>query len=1134
MTTRNPWLGLASYDVPKGMEEDYLFCGRDEETMDIVRLIDNNLFITLYGSSGIGKTSLLKAGVIPILKRKDYFPLYVRLSQESNEISYAEAIVKHLKSCGLTEESLVTMEHADGNDRLFLWNYFATTRFYNAEGREIYPVIILDQFEEVFRDADKAKAELLLQQIYLLLNDELEMPDAEGYSADTNYRFVASIREDYLFVLEDSIDELSLDLYKNNRYRLRPMKPENARQVILVPGRDCIEESEKEKVAEKALELAKKPQSDDIDTLLLSLVCAGTFDKKVGEKITFGDLSIWKDNPMQVYYQDAMKALNADQIRYIQQHLIREDGSRKRVSVETLKNVLGENDFQELTKGKNRLFSIGDKGQVELLHDKLAMAVYEERKAFEERERKKKLRRRVSVIGVLVLAVVGVFFFQNSKLKQQRWKMLESQSRLVAEKVVANASDDSYLARQVALEILPMDLNHPDRPYTPEAERALREANQYHSAIIRVKNNVGSACFSPDGKEIMTCSYDDSTFRFYDKTGGLVRSFKTGFYCYRSTYSSDNQRILSCFRGKYHGHGDHRLMLDSILMILDVNDGSIIKSIVVDNYMYHSVDFAPNGKRFITTSSHTIEIWDVETGALVKTIESERFYRKAKYSPDGKLIAAIDTRTENWLDEEEEHLVIFDAETYQEKQRQTIIGSSIHSIDFSQDGKKYLVSSTVLFGDGSIKIWSVEKGNLLAEIKTDDIYNVSFCPNGDKILSSSPWSYSTSSENNYKTIKIWDANSGEEIQTLYGHKDYVESVRFSPDGNEVVSASLDKTIRIWNLRQDDNSKVLVKSDTRLFEPVIDFRNNLIASSCADSTIRVWDLQSGKEILKLKKENGFGVVAINPNGEQLAYTSDMSLCFYDLKEGAIINSITDTTNYFHNITYGLDGKKMVFTTSKRQQDTIRLSDYKIKLLDLETDSIVWAIPQPDHWGSVEFSPNGKHILYGLPQPYVFDAVTGEEILVGSEKRSSFSKFATYSHDGKLIASLADDNSIRIWDAETGNCIKTLEGHENGVLCARFSPDGKYIVSGSKDKTVCVWELLSGVCVCTYKGHDASVVNVAFTSDGKHIISISDDSASDDSTIRLWDFPPLQELIDQTRERFKDRPLTPEERRMYYLE
>ena len=272
MARKNPWRGLASYEEPQGNAQDYLFCGRDEETLDMVRLIENNLFVTLYGSSGIGKTSLLKAGVIPILRRKDYFPLYVRLSQENDKKSYAEAIVDKLRNSGLQDERNAVQEHADGNDRLYLWEYFATTRFRNADGRKVYPVIILDQFEEVFRDADKRKAELLLKQIYLLLNDELEMPTAEGYSSETNYRFVASIREDFLFVLEDSIDENSLDLYKNNRYRLRPMKPENAKQVVLIPGKDCIEESQKQEVSEKIVSLAKRNKNGDIETLLLSLV----------------------------------------------------------------------------------------------------------------------------------------------------------------------------------------------------------------------------------------------------------------------------------------------------------------------------------------------------------------------------------------------------------------------------------------------------------------------------------------------------------------------------------------------------------------------------------------------------------------------------------------------------------------------------------------------------------------------------------------------------------------------------------------------------------------------------------------------------------------------------------------------
>ena len=524
MTYHNPWLGLASYEETKGAENDHQFCGRDEETLDVVRLIDNNLFITLYGSSGIGKTSLLRAGVIPILRRKDYFPLYVRLSQEPKEISYAEAIVQKLQNSGLTQESGNTTKHPEGNNRLYLWNYFATTRFYN-EGREVYPVIILDQFEEVFREGDKAKAELLLKQIYLLLNDELEMPDEAGYSADTNYRFVASIREDFLFVLEDSIDANSLDLYKNNRYRLRPMKPDNAREVVLIPGKDCIEESEKEAIAKRIMDLATRPQSDAIDTLLLSLVCAGTYDKKAGQKIALDDLSIWKNNPMEVYYQEAVKGLSADQVRYIQQHLILEDGSRKRIDSKEVKTALGENTYQQLTQGKNRLFALGDKGQVELLHDQLGMAIYEERKAFEERERKKKFRRRISVIGIMVLAVAGVFMFQNHSLKQQQRQARENRLRFVAEKsITLTDKGDSYSARVLALDLLPKDIEK--NSHLPEAEAALRYAFDHQSAILKGHTNaVNTVCYSFDGKYILSSSMDGTIKLWNSQSGTCIKTY---------------------------------------------------------------------------------------------------------------------------------------------------------------------------------------------------------------------------------------------------------------------------------------------------------------------------------------------------------------------------------------------------------------------------------------------------------------------------------------------------------------------------------------------------------------------------------------------------------------------------------
>ena len=89
MNNNNPWRGLVSYDDPANSKH-YEFCGRDEEASQLVRLIDNSLFVTVYGRTGVGKTSLLKAGVFPVLRLHNYIPLYIRLSQGSKEKSYAE------------------------------------------------------------------------------------------------------------------------------------------------------------------------------------------------------------------------------------------------------------------------------------------------------------------------------------------------------------------------------------------------------------------------------------------------------------------------------------------------------------------------------------------------------------------------------------------------------------------------------------------------------------------------------------------------------------------------------------------------------------------------------------------------------------------------------------------------------------------------------------------------------------------------------------------------------------------------------------------------------------------------------------------------------------------------------------
>lgn len=1116
MTTKNPWLGLASYEEPKNDGNDYQFCGRDEETLDVVRLIDNNLFITLYGSSGIGKTSLLRAGVIPILRRKDYFPLYVRLSQEPAEISYAEAIVRKLQSCGLTEERSTEIKHDDGNDRLYFWNYFATTRLLK-DGREVYPVIILDQFEEVFREGDKAKADLLLKQIYLLLSDELEMPDEAGYSADTNYRFVASIREDFLFVLEDSIDENSLDLYKNNRYRLRPMRPAQARQVVLVPGRDCIEESDKDKVADHVVALAKRNKRGDIDTLLLSLVCSGSFDKKTGEKITLSDLAIWKNNPMEVYYQDAVKGLSATQVRYIQQHLIREDGSRRRVDAEEVKADLGETIYHQLTQGKNRLFAIGDKGQVELLHDQLGMAVWEERKAFEERERKKKYYWIISCIivcSLLFIGIVALVWLQNTALNKIEWEFKNLQSSRVADKAVSLVDEDSYLARILSLEVLPKDLNEPDRPYRPEAEKALRMACLHKSAIFYGTEGTGYyAGFSPDGKQIVS-RLKGNTLIVWNAESGAILSTKTIDSAYMAKYSPDGKRIVSASPNS--------------LKMWDSETGILLWE--TDVYNPHCISFSPDGKQVIFASGAIIKTIDAATSKELLSLKGhEDRITRLSLSPDGRRIVSISCKelfqrgyaryekegTETLITENDANtintIVIWDAETGEKLMSFPAHFSYINSVAFSQDGKQFVTTSF----DYNTIIWDVTSGKEIQKMKwtlNSVARDAVFTPDGNKVVTGHVSGH----------IRIWDVQTGEEIKKWKGHSAEVYSVAVSPDGQRIVSTSNDASMKLWDIELLNDSNVLAIIDTDVSNAITGPCNeNIMFVSQGEDFISVFNTKTCTHYELDEFPDVCNWITFSPDGKLFAASSavdgDGTLMIWNTKTGKAIHSLAGHTNWISTISISPDGKQLISSSWDR---TTRFWDIETgnetRQLQLLTNSIV-------------FSPDMKVIAFaesGSTKALLCDAKTLDTLMMLEGHLSSISKLF-YSPNGKIIASSDDNATTKLWDSETGECLHSIKGY-----FVSFSPNSKYCILKSNlepYKTNDIYNTETGHCIHSISRKTDTICCASFSEDGLNIITVLSNG-----TICQWPFPPLQDLIDQTRERFKDRPLTDEERRLYYLE
>ncbi|MEH1871403.1 serine/threonine-protein kinase [Nostoc sp.] len=254
------------------------------------------------------------------------------------------------------------------------------------------------------------------------------------------------------------------------------------------------------------------------------------------------------------------------------------------------------------------------------------------------------------------------------------------------------------------------------------------------------------------------------------------------------------------------------------------------------------------------------------------------------------------------------------------------------------------------------------------------------------------------------------------------------------------------------------------------------------------------------------------LAISPDSKTLASGSDdKKIKLWDLNSQNVIASLSGHTQAVKSVTFSPDGQILATASD----------DKTIKLWQVETlEEISTLLGHAHAVKSVAFSPDGQILASGSWDKKIklWDVNTGREICTITGHQLQVNSVA-FSPQGQLLASASFDRTIRLWripalessqtEPQNRPCyslLSTLSGHAWAVLTVAFSPDGQILATGSDDNTIKLWEVNTGQLICTLVGHSWSVVAVAFTADGETLLS-----ASCDKTVKLWRVSTAEEIV-----------------------
>ncbi len=1101
---RNPYKGLRAFEEADAA----FFFGREALTQELVSRAGEARFLAVVGPSGSGKSSVVRAGLVPAI-RSGALPgserwLIAEMIPGAHPLEELEASL--LRIAVNPPASLIEQLEQDERGLLRV-----VKRVLPADDSEL--LLVIDQLEEVFTlERDEERRVQFLSAVHHAVTDPRSQVHvvttlrADFYDRPLMYRGFADLLRSYVEALV-------------------PLSPEELERAIVGPAKAVDVGLEQGLLAEMVRDLADEPGA----LPLLQYALTELFDRREGKVLTreayrdiggvSGALGRRAEELFDELDQGGKEAARQLFLRLVTLGEGAED-TRRRVPRTEVASL--EVDPQAMatvidTFGASRQLSFDRDARngaptIELAHEALLTAWPRLRRWIDTARDEVRTERRVAAAAHDWIGADrdASFLLAGSRLEQaEAWRAgsglaltpeeLEFLGASVVERDRQRKDEEFRRARESALErrsvrrlrafvaVLAVAALVAGALTVFATDQRGRAEQGEQVAIARELASAARANLGVDPERSLLLAIE-AVEATRSSEGIVVRDAEEALHeavvaqrvvasiprMNSFDYSPDGQRLVAHPYSESGESGD-AVILDAetgeTLAILHGREGPLGDVALWD------VDWSPKGDAVGTVAfDGVLTIWDPEDGGTVRTIRSAKAAGWLEFSPDGDRVAAtgLDGVARVWDVVSGRLLASLEVNS----------GYEPGGLAWGPDGDELAVVTRDV--NTPVKVFDVRSERLVWAGHGGFGWDVAWSPDDRVVLTSGD------------TVDVWNARTGDHLFSLFPPSEIVD-LEFSPTGQLVAGGGADGATRVWEITRDGGREVLVLPSDAATICCVSFSpdghrlaagNGGFAAGDANVVGRIWDVSKERGGEHLTFPGGGGALAFSPDSSMVATNNYEGFTVWDTATGDRLRTFP-ADSFVTGIDFGPDGATIAAS-----------GGFGVAMWDVATGRERVRFDGHRGWvGTVDISSDGTSVVTtGLDDGTVrlWDATSGEELQILARSEATWFPGASLSPDGLFVATAEQEpGRIRLHDTSTGEIVEELSSTDAFGTSVEISPDGRSVAAGLGDGTLRVW-MFSGRRDFSVFAHRGSVNSVAFDAKGSLLAT-----GGEDGLVKVWD-------------------------------